>query len=211
MAPRQAVHVGEDVSFSFVLIDWLGRPIDPLGVADYCVARIGDDRIESTPDANGRFRFAFAFDHFRDGDIVDVRATAYRQRGHRDYMRVAGTWLQSDSPYEIQDQRVASDAITCSVYQTTIELRVPAPPDGLVPDTGVLRIRRADGTTSSVYAERAGRPGFRIARPPAHDAYAVHYRPQGNELNPTGETVAEFTIYDTTGTAHSVSAVLPTP
>ena len=66
-------------------------------------------------------------------------------------------------------------------------------------ESGVLRIKRDDGSSSVVYVDRPNRPGFGLVGPQPDGYYYVIYRPNGNELNRTGSTDIEFTIYDRTG------------
>ncbi len=211
VARRQNAHVGEQVRFDFILQDWLQRFVHPTGLADYCVATIGGKRIETEPEPAGHFRFDYLFDRVQAGDEIEVRATAYRQRGGRDFMKVHGQWLKSDSPYEEDDRRVAGDKIVLTFYEAIVELSMVRPPDDLDPETGVMRIRRSDGSTTSVYIDRPRRPGFRIAGPEPDGYYRVSYKPVGTQLNPIGTTDVEFTIYDQGGQRHYVSTKLGTP
>ncbi|MFQ5590812.1 MAG: hypothetical protein ACE5HE_06605 [Phycisphaerae bacterium] len=211
MAKRQMVHVGEDVEFQLVLVDALGRFVPPLGLADYCVATVGGERTETTPDVRGCFRFTLPFDRYAPGQRVRVTASAYLQRGGRDFMKIRGEWLESDSPYETRDKKVATDSITLTVYEAPIELIMPRPADELDPETGVMRIRRTDGSTTSVYVDKPGRPGFILAGPEPDGYYHVRYRPKARELNPTGTTEVTLTIHDVSGQRHEASVVVDTP
>lgn len=211
IAGRQRMHTGEEVQFDFVLQDWARRLVNPLGIADYCVVTIGDERIEVTPDLEGHFQFSHAFNRLNPGDKIKVTATAFRQRGGRDYMKIRGQWLQSDSPYEEPDRVIAGDRIKLIAYEVPIELTLVRPADDLDPETGVLRIRRTVGPTTSVFVDRPGRPGFAMTGPEPDGYYRVGYRPSGDELNPTGTTEVEFTIYDTSGQSHYASVTLETP
>ena len=210
-APIQQVHCGEEVRFDFVLVDPRGRLLNPLGLADYCVAFIGAERFEADPEPNGHFRFVYSFDRIQPGATIPVRADAYRRVGGRDYIRVQGQWLQSLSPYEIADKRIAGDTLILAAYQVEIELSLVRPPDDLEPDSGVLRIRRDDGVVTSVYIDRPGRPGFALTGPDADGYYRVRYTPTGGQLNPVGKTEVEFVIYDLAGHRHRVTAELDTP
>ena len=216
-APRQRVHLGETVRFDFLLVDWLSNPIDPLGIADYCVVFIDGERIETEPDARGHFRFQYTFDHRHSpnglaaGDRLTVEATAYRQRARRDFMKVAGEWLTSESPYEIADSRVASASLTLEVYEAVIELTIDRPDFDLDPDSGVLRIRRRDGRVVSVYSDKPGRAGFLLTGPDVVGRYHVTYRPDGDELDPNGTTEVEFEVYDVSRTPHRTTTRIETP
>ena len=210
-AGRQMVHVGETVEFDFVLQDLSRRFVPPLGLADYCVAVVDGERLESEPNTAGHFQFAYTFDQVTPGDEIEVRATAYRQQDHRDFMRIREKWIYAESPFNRPDRKVAADSIRLTVYQAPIELAVVRPPDDLDPESGVLRIRRADGSTSTVYVDRPRRPGFAIAGPEPDGYYRVSYLPSGDELNPVGTTEVEFEIYDTAGFPHYASTMLETP
>lgn len=211
VAGQQMMHVGEEVQFDFVLQDWARRLVNPLGIAEYCVVDIGNERIEVTPDVEGHFRFSRAFDQVNPGDKIKVKATAFRQRGGRDYMKIRGQWLQSDSPFEEPDRAIAGDAIKLIVYEAPIELTLVRPADDLDPETGVLRIQRTGGPTTSVFVDRPGRRGFTMTGPEPDGYYRVRYQPRGNELSPIGTTEVEFTVYDTSGQSHYASARLETP
>ncbi len=205
------VHVGEEVTFDFVLQDLQKRRVDPTGIADYCVAMIGNERIEVEPDLYGHFQFSHSFATVRPGERVKVKAVAYQQRGGRDYVKIRDRWMSNDSPYEQADRKMPGDAITLIGYVAPIVLQFPAPPDELDRDTGVLRIRRSDGTSTAVYVDKPGRPGFTLSGPEPDGVYRVEYLPKGNELNPTGTTEAEFTILDVNGRRPEAAATLDTP
>ena len=211
MARLQMVHVGEEVPFDFVLQDWRHRLVNPMGFADYCVAVIDGERIETDYDPYGHFRFSHRFSDVEPGQEVKVEATAYQQRGGRDHMKIRGQWMRSDSPYEETDRRVAGDTITLKVYKSSIDLTVARPPDDLDPDSAVLRIRRQDGSTTSVFIDRPERPGFTMTDLQADGYHHIRYSPQGDELNPIGTTDIEFVIYDVAGQKYEVPAVIETP
>lgn len=210
-AAEQLVHVGESVRFDFVLTDWDGSLLSPIGLADYCAAYVGGERIEVGFDPNGHFRFDFVFDAVAAGETIAVAAEAFRQVGGRDFINAQGEWFESQSPYEVADKQVAGDNLLLRFYRATIELPLARPADDLEPDTGVLRIRRSDGSVSSVYVDRPGRPGFELSGPDGMGFYHVRYSPTGAELNATGTTEVEFVIFDVAGQRHRVASDLPTP
>ena len=211
MASGQSAHVGEQVHFDFVLTDWRGRFVGPTGLADYCVAMIGGERVEAEPDGNGHFQFSYILDRVRAGEELKVTATAFEQLDSRDFMYVGTQWLKADSPYARPDHRIAGDAVLLTVYQSTVDLRIPRPADDLDPESGVLRFQCLDGGCDPVYWDRPGRPGFRIGGPGADGYYRVEYQPTGGQLNPTGTTDVEFTAYDFGGQRHVVTQTLNTP
>lgn len=210
-APRQLVHVGETVEFDFVLQDSWRQFVPPTGLADFCITTIGNEHVESEPDLGGHFRFAHTFDKVTPGDVIDVRTTAYQRRGQRDFMNIAGEWVYGENPYDDPDRNVADDHIQLTVYESPIELSIARPPDDLDLESGVLRIRLADGSTRSVYIDRPHRPGFTITGPEPDGFYTVRYRPSGNELNQTGTTEVEFVIHDMAGYPHYATVTLETP
>ncbi|UCF32364.1 MAG: hypothetical protein JSV78_08505 [Phycisphaerales bacterium] len=210
-ANRQMVYVGEQVEFDFVLTDGFGNFVHPDGVADYIAAFIGGERIQADYDLSGHFPFSYRFDTVKPGDEVSVKAVAYKQNHSRDFMLVAGTWMQSESPYEVPDTKVASDDVALEAYEASIELTVPQPKRDLDPSTGVIRIRRNDGMTTSVFVSTALRPGFSITGPQPGEVYRIRYVPKGDEVNPTGQTDVELTIYDMAGQPHQVTAKIDTP
>ena len=211
MASTQAAHVGELVHFDFVLVNWLGAFVGPTGLADYAVTMIGDDRMEAEPVGSGHFRFSYRLDNARPGEKLKVTATAFQQRDSRDYMKIGGRWLKADSPYAEPDRKVAEDAVVLAIYQSTVDMKIARPADDLDPDSGVLRFQRLDGAVAPVYIDKPGRPGFRIGGPEADGYYRIEYRPTGSQLNPTGTTDVEFTVYDLGGQRHVVSKTLSTP
>ena len=172
---------------------------------------IGSERTEAEPDERGHFRFSYALDRARPGDKVPVTATAYQQRGSRDHMKIRGQWLSADSPYAEPDRQIAGDSIQLTIYQTKVEMKIVRPADDLDPESGVLRLQRLDGTAAPVYIDKPGRPGFRLDGPEPHGYYRVEYQPSGEQLNPTGTTEVEFSVYDLGGQRHVVSQTLSTP
>lgn len=209
-AGRQMVHVGEEVEFDFVIHDWQRKIINPLGIADYVAAEINGDRVETEADHNGHFVFAYAFDDKSPDQKITIRATAYRQLGRRDFMRVRDRWLQSDSPYNDPDEPVADDAITLTVYRARIALELPATAEDLNMRSGVLRIQRNDGTRS-VFLAKPDQAGFSYTGPEPDGIYRVTYVPDGDELNATGRTRYEFRVFDTTGRPVTVEGEIETP
>lgn len=210
-APKQMAHVGESVEFDFVLQDGFRRFVNPSGVADYAAVFVHGDRIETEPDLYGHFPFTYTLDHAPPGAIVEVRAVAYRQRGSRDYMKVGDEWLRADSPYHLPDKEVAQDTIKFVIYAAFVELAIARPPIDLDPVSGVLHIRRSDGSISSVYIDRPHRRGFTISDPEADGLYHIRYRPDGVEVNPVGTTEVRVTIHDLSGHPHEASTTIDTP
>jgi len=205
------VHVAEEVQFDFVLLDSLGQFTNALGIADYAVAIIGNERIDSEPDLRGRFRFRHRFETAEAGQRFDVQATAFRQRELRDSLRIRGQWVHGVSPTDDPDQPIASDSIRFTVYEAPIELTLARPPDDLVPETGVLTTLRSDGTSTRVFIDRPHRPGFTMTGPEPDGYYRIRYIPKGAELNRIGTTEVEFVVYDVAKQPHYVTARIETP
>lgn len=211
VARRQAVYVGEDVEFEFVLQDWTGKFVRPTAIVDYCVAQIGDERLETEPDLLGRFRFQHTFEEMDEGDVMTVCATAYRQNGSRDFVRVRGEWLKGNSRYDSPDEKVTGDCVTLVAYRCNIELAIPKPDFSLDFHTGVLKLKRSDGQITSVYIDRPGRSGFHAIGPEPDGRYFIRYTPNGHELSPTGETEVEMLIHDSSGQVHTIRETVETP
>lgn len=210
-APKQMAHVAETVEFDFVLQDLSHNFVHPLATADYCVLFIGQDRLETEPGLSGHFEFSYTLSPFEPGEVIEIQAEAYRERGGRDFMMIGGRWMRTDSPIDEPDQRVAVDSIEMTIYVAPIELTLARPADDLDLESGVLRIRRDDGSIRSVYIDRPIRSGFTITGPEPDGYYRVRYLPGGNELNPTGTTEVEFVIHDLAGNRHEKFLTLQTP
>lgn len=211
IAPRQQVHVGETVEFSFVLKQPLrAERLGAAGRADYCIFEIGDERYDVDRDEYGGFRTAHTFDQAAAGDIVTVRATAYRQNEQRDHMRIAGEWVENKSPYDKKDTRVAGGAIHLKVYQATLRVHVSPSADTLDFSTGQLTLRRYDQGITTVFQQRPLRRGFGVERHSGGGWWVV-YHPVGNEINAYGVTPYEFSVYDFGGNRHVYSGELETP
>ncbi len=207
---RQYAHVGEAVSFDFVLTNPLGQFVDPVGIVDYGVARFDGERIEMELDPTGHLSFTRTI-HAAPGDSLKVDVSAYRQLAGRDQIKVGDEWIHSNSPFEQPDKKVADDMVTLMVYQAEVRLRIPSPPDDLDPETGVMRFHRTSGVSTPVYIDRPGRPGFHVTGPDADAYYTVTYHPPGNVLNDHGATKVDFTIYDLSGQRHEVTQEIDTP
>ena len=211
-AKKQQAHVGETVKYSFILVQPFGkRPIAPYGYADYCVATIGQERVECEPDPGGRFRFEHQLVGVNAGDKVKVSATAYRQYSQRDFMKIGETWVRGDSPYDEPDEKFTSDSLTLQIYQVRVEIPVCQEQVPLNFDAGRLELIKSDGTVSSVYLDHPGRGGYSVSGPDDSGCYTVVYLPDGTQLNPAGQTQARFTVDDRAGHPHTAGVMIPTP
>ena len=209
---RQDAHVGEKVRFSFILVNpFVNRPVDPYGYADYCTATVGRHRVQCEPDLGGRFRFEHLLDGVEDGQTVKVTATAYRQYGRRDFIKVGDTWLRGESRFDEPDRKVHSDSLYLDVYQAQVAIRLPAGATPFEFETGRLELIRGDGMTSRVFADQPGRPGFTVEGPDEQGMYTIAHLPRGTELDSSGQTKARFVVQDLDGQRHTAEAVIPTP
>jgi hypothetical protein len=209
---RQQAHVGEAVEYSFILTKpFHKRPIAPYGFADYCVATIGQDRVECEADSGGRFRFEHRLTRARAGEDIKVRVTAYRQYGQRDFMEIGDTWLRGDSPYDAPDSKFATDSLTLEIYQATVEIRVCERAEPLDFDRATLELVKSGGQVTTIRRRRPGRPGFEVSGPDGQGCYTVLYQPVGSELNSAGTTEVRLSVYDRAGHPHTESTELATP
>ncbi len=209
---QQQVHIGEVVDYSFILLyRTLGRPVDPYEYADYVVVTIGEERLQCEPDSAGRFRFSYRLAGIEPGEKVKVTATAYRQHGQRDFMKIGDTWLRGDSPYDEPDRARESDTVTLKVYEAVVEIMLP---EGQAPfdfESGKLEFIKHDGTIVPIYIDRPTRRGFTTVGPDRQGQHTIVYVPDGDQLNPSGVTEARFTVYDRAGHQHTAGVTIPTP
>lgn len=211
IAARQAAHVGEVVQLSFVLKKpFESKSMHALGLADYCVFNIAGERYDVDLNADGSFTMEFPLDRAQPGDSMPITASAYRQYDGRDHMRIANQWMTNESPNNGADQWVASGGVTLEVYQSRIELLVPALPDGLDLGTAQLVLRRRDGDDAVVYPDHPPRRGFTV-EPVAEGGWRIDYLPRAAEVNPTGMTPAVLTFQDRAGNRHEYRTDVPTP
>ena len=210
-ARHQLVHVGETVQFSFVLKKALATEgMHAEGVADYCVFNIGGDRLQADINELGTFRATYTFDRAAPGDVIPVKATAYRQYNQRDRMEIHGEWLKNQSPNNEPDQPLASASIRLTAYQSEVRLHLPPSPDDYDISTGRLVLRPNPDALVPVYAGEPGVRGFTAA--PAEDGgWIITYQPDGTEVSPYGLTQVEFSVYDLAGRERVFTDTLETP
>ena len=214
-AKDQQAHVGEKVGYSFILKHpFHKRPIAPYGYADYCVATIGRERVECEVDPGGRFRFQHRLTAVSPGEQVKVQATAYRQYGQRDFMKVGDTWLRGDSPYDELDEKFVSDSLTLQIYQARVEVWICQGEMPLDFERGKLELVKSDGGDAGDAGpddDRPGRPGFKVSGPDDAGCYQVVYLPDGTQLNPAGRTEARLSVYDRADHPHTATVMILTP
>lgn len=212
-ADHQLVHVGERVRFSFVLARDSRKKsaINPVGLVDYCIGNVGEQRIEATLTATGHYRFTWDMSDRRPGEVIDVSAAAYRTRGTRDIMKFGDTWVRADAPSDQPDSLLSRDHLRLTVYQSRIELPCQRPLDDLDMTTGRLEIITADGSVTRILLGTDGGGGFTYTGPDAGGKYVVFYDPRAVELNKKGTTAVRFRVRDVANNPHVFDAVLKTP
>jgi len=131
--------------------------------------------------------------------------------GGKDYVEIGGQWLATQTFSQEPDARVAGDSLRLTAYQSVVSFRLTRPADDFDPETGVLKLRKPDGTTTSVYVNRASRRGFLLEGPEPSGYYRVLYEPRGREVAATGKTDVTFTIYDVAGQRHVEQLEIDTP
>ena len=211
---HQFVHVGEQVRFSFAMAKDSRRKVavNPIGLADYCIAQVDDERIEAMLTRDGHYRFAADMSDRRHGEVIDVSAVAYRTRGTRDIMQIGEEWVRADSPSDQPDGLISSDRLRLTAYKSRIELPCEHPLQDLDLTTGRLEIVRADGSTTQIPPDADGRAGgFAYTGPDTTGRYVIVYEPRATELNKKGTTVVRFRVHDAAGDPHVFDAVLNTP
>ena len=172
---------------------------------------VGSDRVEADIDERGGFHAEYSIDRARPGETIRVSATAYRQREGRDYMKIAGSWLQNQSPNNKPDRKVVGASVKLFVYQSHIRFELPRSADEYDFSTAQMVIRRADGSHTVVYEHRPPRIGFTRTHREEGGGWWIDYSPSGDEVNPTGTTEVEFSIYDLAGNRHFFKKTIETP
>ncbi|NOX57706.1 MAG: hypothetical protein GXP29_02460 [Planctomycetes bacterium] len=185
--------------------------IDAHGLADYCAFSFGGERIEAELDEAGGFTAAYLFDHVESGMEVSVLAEAFAEQDDRDFMKIAGKWLRTQSPYNKPDKRIASARVLLSVYQSVVRFKIPKPEHAYDLSTGKMVFRCNNDRNVSVFEHRPPRTGFEISPENADGSRWVAYLPTGDQLNPNGTTDVEFIIFDVAGNRTMLTETLETP
>jgi len=210
-AKVQDAHIGETVTCSLILRESFKKErLSLLGVADYAAAQISSDRVEAEPQS-GRFVFRYTFKDVDPGRTVKVSARAYRIRKKKDYMKIQGQWLRSQSPYELPDRNVGADSLKLRFYQSRIEYSFEAPRTKLDWATSRLVITRKDKQISTVLMEKANRSGFTVNGPDRKGRYCIQYFPLAEQVNKTGETSVALYVLDINGQQHTYKFEFDTP
>lgn len=209
---KQYVHVGENVTFSFVLKKPLeSGAMNATGIADYCIFEFGDDADAVDVDLEG----AFVCEHeFVDATVevpIDVTAKAYRLVGTRDRLKVAGQWLRNESLDDEPDVFVASDSVRLIPYQVEIIVDVPDAWRDYDFETAVLALHRSDDEQpNEIRSKRGLRRGFTVDRSDS-ETWRIRFEPRVTEVLANGEMRAELSILDESGDVQSISGIVPTP
>ena len=212
-ARYQAAHVGETVHFSFILTrrPFSKHPIHPVGFADHCIITLDDRSAEAELDDTGKFTLVYRMPETWRGREIRVAATAFRQYGRRDRMVVDGELLEVDNAWDETDSVFARASITMLIYQSAVELTLTPGADDFDFGTARLIVRKADGTASAVAAARPPVGGFTLEGPDEKGVFTVRYEPKWDQVNLTGTTQAEFTVYDLAGRQHCIDTEFLTP
>ena len=212
VAPLQHAHVGENIALSFILRQkFQQNRIDALGIADYAVANILEERIEVGPDINSAFLFTHRLTGVKPGQVVAVEVAAHQTRGSRDYMKIRGTWRRSISAAKKPDELVARDSIKLRIYQSKIDYRFAKPQVDLDWSTARLIITTSDDKVSTVFMDRPARPGFTMNGPDQNGYYRIQYFPLAGQVNKTGTTRAVLKVLGVNGLEQSHEFEFDTP
>ncbi len=188
----QYVHVGQPTTFSFVL----------RGVADYAEVFFGGAAPPVTirPVNEGAFRFEQSFERPTDPHApVIVAATAYRIRAAQDRMYIGGKPITRELGDDVPDHRCAKAKMTLGVYQSRVEVRVPADEAPAVWAATRLLMQHPGGRTVTVYPAQGPSDGFTVSGPGEDDCYLVTYHPRYDELSSAGATEAVVSGRDPNG------------
>jgi len=203
-AKEQWAHVGETLRISYVL---------PEGIADYAVLRVlpgSFSKVASLAEP-GHFYFEVRFDHPTPPDRpYRLVATAYHQRGERDFMDMDGQLLVRQSQ-DVPDAVVAKAQILLHVYQSRVNLKLPPEPNGYRWETGRLVLYLDGGREVTVRAERYYRRGFKVIGPDRSGAYTVSYEPTADQVNKRGVTRVAFFVVTGSGVERKFESLIPTP
>lgn len=204
---EQWVHVGEKVDFSYAVLSG--------GEADYAIIEVLqlDTAKVSLVSEAGRFFFqGLTFNEpTPPGKPLIIKATAWRQRGERDFMDMDGKLLTRESPSDAPDALVCSAVMKLHVYQANLTMQVPGSPAGYRWETAKLVFHGEGEALTEIQSERPYRKGFHVEGPDAAGAYVVSYKPTADQIRRTGTTRVVLTVQDGKGKEYNQEMQLPTP
>ncbi len=208
VAGQQWVHVGEKVDVSYGLhgggmADYAVLSVEPLGASRVCLLC-------------DRGRFVFEKVQFNEPTPPEhplvLRATAYRERGDRDYMAdMEGRLLHRESPFDVGDQKVGSASLKIHVYQSNLAMPVSPDPAGYRWETARLLLYADPERPAEVRLGRDYRKGFRVEGPTATGSFVIAYEPTADQVKTTGSTRVVLTVQNAAGNEHREETWLPTP
>ena len=187
----QYVHVGQPTTFSFVL----------RGVADYAELFFGGAAPPVTikPVNEGAFRFEQSFERSTDPrEPVTVAAAAYLIRGAQDRMYIRGNPITREWG-DVPDRCCAEAKMTLGVYQSRVEVPIPADEAPTVWAATRLLLQHPDGRTVAIYPAQGQSEGFAVSGPGEDDCYLVTYHPRYDELSSAGGIEAVVSGRDPNG------------
>jgi hypothetical protein len=114
-------------------------------------------------------------------------------------MYIGGKPITRERGDDVPDRRCARAKMLLGVYQSRVEVPVPA---GEAPTVWIatrLLLQHPDGTTVTVYPAQAQSNGFAVTGPGEDDCYLVTYRPRYDELSSEGATEAVVSGRDPNG------------
>ncbi len=206
VAKEQWVHVGETFDVSYAVYS---------GQADYAILQIdplGKGRVGLAAD---RGRFVFEKLRFVEPTPPErpliLRASAYRERGERDFMDFNGQLLSKESPFDVGDQKIASATLKLHVYQSSVAMQVPPNPAGYKWETGKLLLYADPERPAEVRLAREYRKGFRVEGPTGTGSFLVAYDPTAEQVKRSGTTRVVLSVLDAAGNEHRQEIWLSTP
>jgi len=197
------VHVDQPISFTF----------DIDGPADYAEVFFGSAAPPTTIQATGEghFRFNHTFDRpTNPARPITIEAVAYLVRGRQDRIFINGEPIARDERDDVHDRRCARSKIMVCVYQSHIELTLPAAAGPYNWASARLVIQRGDRQETIIYQKQGQVRGFVAIGPDDADRYVITYRPRYDEIDPAGSNHAVFSARDRFGQLRSWPATVST-
>ena len=114
-------------------------------------------------------------------------------------MYIGGKAITRELGDDVPDQRCAKAKMRLGVYQSRVEVRIPADEAPAVWAATRLLLQHPDGRTVTVYPAQGQSDGFAVTGPGEDDFYLVTYHPHYDELSPAGGTEAVVSGRDPNG------------